>query len=152
MRRIILTLMLVVILLLRPGTGHCEDLPITSNFGWRVHPISGEWAFHAGLDLGYDIGTPVGVLFSGQVLQAGNYGDGYGNQVLVYHPGHDIYTRYGHLDSVAVYPGEYVDAGSIIGYVGSSGYSTGPHLHLEYITPDGDGGYTYKDPLVLWGL
>ena len=125
-------------------------LPVTSNFGWRIHPISGEWKFHAGVDLGYDYGTGVSALFDGEVLMAGDYGDGYGNQVLLHHWGNDTYTRYGHLQCVYVNVGDYVEAGSLIGEVGSTGNSTGPHLHLEYAVPDGDGGYTYTDPLCLF--
>lgn len=134
-----------------PEKLEAADLPITSSFGWRIHPISGEWRFHAGVDLGYDTGTPVAALFAGQVLQAGDYRDGYGNQVLLYHPDSDTYTRYGHLDTVYVYAGQYVSKGEIIGLVGSSGYSTGPHLHLEYIVPNVEsGGYIYTDPTQLW--
>ena len=125
-------------------------VPVTSDFGWRIHPISGEWKFHAGVDLGYEYGTVVGALFDGMIMQAGNYSDGYGNQVLIYHSQIDSYTRYCHLDSVTVSIYQQVSAGSLIGYVGSTGYSTGPHLHLEYIVPDGGGGYVYADPLILW--
>lgn len=130
---------------------YAESLPVTSPFGWRIHPISGTWKFHSGVDLGYEYGTPVNVLFPGQVIQAGNYDDGYGNQVLVYHPDYNTYTRYCHMCEVTVNVGDYVESGTIIGYVGSTGYSTGPHLHLEYIISDGSGGYVYADPLSLWG-
>ena len=128
------------------------DLPVTSEFGWRVHPISGEYKFHAGVDLGYDYGVEVPALFAGQVLQAGNYQDGYGNQCLIYHPEIDSYTRYGHMMDIMVNVGDVVEAGTIVGHVGSTGNSTGPHLHLEYIVPDGAGGYTYTNPLILWGV
>lgn len=127
------------------------DLPVTSPFGWRVHPITGEWRFHAGVDLGYDYGDAIPALFPGEVIQAGNYGDGYGIQVLLYHPDIDCYTRYGHMCQTTVNVGDTVDANTTIGYVGSTGNSTGPHLHLEYIIPDGNGGYQYTDPLQLWG-
>lgn len=127
------------------------DLPVTSSFGWRIHPITGNWKFHAGVDLGYDYGTPVNVLFDGIVVQAGNYDDGYGNQVLVYHPMYDAYTRYCHMSTVYVSLNETIGAGTIVGLVGSTGNSTGPHLHLEWIVPDGTGGYIYENPLNLWG-
>ncbi len=132
------------------SVGACAGLPVTSEFGWRVHPIYGTMKFHAGVDLGYDYGTAVNVLFDGTVVQAGDYGDGYGNQVLCYHPAIDSYTRYGHMAEVYVTVGQNVTANTIIGAVGSTGNSTGPHLHLEYIIPDGNGGYTYTDPLSLW--
>lgn len=127
-----------------------EDLPVTSPFGWRWHPISGGWKFHAGVDLGYDYGTFVPALFDGTVIQSGDFDDGYGNQVLIYHEAIDAYTRYGHLSAVYVTAGEYVAGGSTIGAVGSTGNSTGPHLHLEYIIRAADGGYEYADPLILW--
>ena len=133
------------------GTAFAIDLPVTSPFGWRIHPISGTWKFHSGVDIGFEYGTPVNVLFDGVVVQAGDYDDGYGNQVLCYHPASDTYTRYGHLSEIYVNVNDPVSAGTIIGLVGSTGYSTGPHLHLEYIVPDGSGNYVYADPLSLWG-
>jgi murein DD-endopeptidase MepM/ murein hydrolase activator NlpD len=130
---------------------YAEELPVTSPFGWRVHPITGEYKFHAGVDLGYDYGAAVPSVFDGEVVQTGNFSDGYGNQILIYHPDYDCYTRYAHLSSIAVNAGDYVSAGEVIGYVGSTGNSTGPHLHLEYIVRSADGGYEYADPLSLWG-
>lgn len=132
------------------GYSHAEYFPITSEFGYRFHPISGEWKFHAGVDLGYDFGTQVPVLFNGTVILSGNFGDGYGNQVLVYHDYLDSYSRYAHLNDVFVSAGDYVEQGGIIGLVGSTGYSTGPHLHLEYIVRADDGSYVYTNPLELW--
>ena len=129
-----------------------DELPITSNFGWRIHPIYGDWRFHAGVDLGYDYGTGIAALFDGYVVQSGDFGDGYGNQVLLYHPQVDCYTRYGHCSAIYVSPGDGVIAGQIIAAVGASGNTTGPHLHLEYIIRSADGGYEYCNPLVLWGL
>lgn len=126
------------------------ELPVTSAFGWRYHPISGEWSFHAGVDLGYAAGTPIPALFDGVVIQAGDYADGYGNQVLLYHPLFDGYTRYAHMSEIDVRVDEYVGQGTIIGLVGATGYVTGAHLHLEYIVRGADGDYVYADPLVLW--
>lgn len=143
-------LLLPFLLLLQATVVFAAALPVTSPFGWRRHPIYGDWRFHSGVDLGYDYGTPVPALFDGSVVMAGNYDDGYGNQVLIYHSTADVYTRYAHLQVVYVSPGFYVSSGSIIGEVGSTGNSTGPHLHLEYITPDNNGGYEYTDPLILW--
>lgn len=133
-----------------PITVQAADLPVTSDFGWRWHPISGKYTFHAGVDLGYEYGTPVALLFDGIIIQAGDFSDGYGNQVLAYHPAIDAYTRYAHMSSLNVAGGEELPAGSIIGYVGSTGYSTGPHLHLECMVRGADGGYEYIDPLELW--
>lgn len=146
-----LLLALMLFALLMPALpASAEDLPVTSPFGWRWHPISGQYKFHAGVDLGFDYGTPVALLFDGVIVEAGNFDDGYGNQVLAYHPAIDAYTRYGHMASLNVSGGEELPAGTIIGYVGSTGYSTGPHLHLEYMVRSEDGGYTYVDPLTLW--
>lgn len=127
-----------------------DGLPVTSPFGWRLHPIYGEWRFHAGVDLGYSYGEPVNILFAGEIVQSGDFQDGYGNQILAYHPSIDAYTRYAHLADITVTAGDYVEAGTIIGYVGATGNVTGPHLHLEYIPSDGAGGYVYADPLLLW--
>ena len=146
--KVALMIGLILQLLLLPV--RAANLPVTSPFGWRVHPITGDWKFHAGVDLGYEYGTTVPALFNGIVLEAGDYGDGYGNQVLIYHPQINSYTRYGHMSSVVVRLNQNVSRGETIGYVGSTGNSTGPHLHLEYIIPDGSGKYIYTDPLQLW--
>lgn len=126
------------------------ELPVTSAFGWRYHPITGAWSFNSGVDLGYEAGTPISALFDGIVIQVGNYGDGYGNQVLLYHPEIDAYTRYAHMSEVDVAMDQYVPQGGILGLVGATGRATGPHLHLEYIVRDSSGEYTYVDPLILW--
>lgn len=126
-----------------------EDLPVTSDFGWRIHPVSGEWKFHSGVDLGYGYGTGISALFDGVVVQAGNFDDGYGNQVLLYHDAIDSFTRYAHCSALYCQEGDYVTAGDVIGAVGSTGNATGPHLHLEYMIPT-DSGYQYEDPLVLF--
>ena len=138
------------LLLLFPFCVHAADLPVTSAFGWRVHPISGERKFHTGVDLGYAEGTSIPALFDGVVVECGNKEDGYGNQVLLYHPYYDVYTRYAHMAAVYVRADQYVVQGDIIGLVGATGYVTGAHLHLEYIVRDADGNYIYADPLVLW--
>ena len=129
---------------------HASEIPVTSAFGWRVHPISGEWKFHTGVDLGYAEGTPIPALFDGIVIQSGDYADGYGNQVLLYHPAYDTYTRYAHMSDVYVSVNQYITQGTVIGLVGATGYVTGAHLHLEYIVRGADGDYVYADPLVLW--
>lgn len=126
------------------------DFPVTSPFGWRVHPITGEWKFHAGVDLGYGYGAGIVALFDGEVIMSGDFDDGYGNQVLLYHANIDAYTRYAHCSTLYVKAGDRVRSGEIIAAVGDSGFTTGPHLHLEYMPRSADGGYTYADPLTLW--
>ena len=140
----------MMFLLLSSSTLFAANLPVTSPFGWRIHPITGDWRFHTGVDLGYEIGTTIAALYAGEVVQAGDFGDGYGNQVLLYHPEYDCYTRYAHMDSIYVGTAQYVDIGTIIGTVGATGNVTGAHLHLELIVRGSDGAYTYVDPLSLW--
>lgn len=102
---------------------------LTSGFGSRVHPITGEIRFHAGLDMAAPTGTPVHAVTAGRVTWAGA-SDGYGNLVRIQHAG-GIETYYGHLSTFTVKAGQQVAAGDLIGKVGSTGNSTGPHLHLE---------------------
>ncbi|MEO1132678.1 MAG: M23 family metallopeptidase [Cyanobacteria bacterium J06639_1] len=104
-------------------------VPLTSGFGMRIHPISGDRAFHQGLDLGAAYGTPVLAAYSGQTVVAGPSG-GLGNAVMLAHSD-TLRTRYGHMSRVIVQPGAWVWQGDVIGYVGSTGNSTGPHLHFE---------------------
>ena len=150
--KIISKIIIFMVLLVVEGSQPClaADLPITSDFGWRNDPYTGEWKFHAGLDLGYDYGTSVTAIFDGQVVCADNLQDGYGNQIVIYNSLMDVYTRYAHLNDIYVVTGQSVSAGELIGSVGSTGRSTGPHLHLEYIISDGAGGYIYENPIVLW--
>ena len=85
------------------------------------------------------------------VVEEGDFSDGYGNHVTLYHQDYDTYTKYCHLSAIYVETGQYVQQGEAIGAVGSTGYSTGPHLHLEYIVRNPDTGeYEYTDPLSLW--
>lgn len=103
--------------------------PITGAFGERIDPFNGEGAFHSGVDIGATIGQPIIAPADGIILFA-NFMGGYGRAIVVDH-GHGITTRYGHLKSFAVFPGEHIRRGDTIGYVGDSGRSTGPHLHYE---------------------
>lgn len=111
---------------------------ITSAFGWRIHPVMGESRFHAGTDLGAPQGTPVMAAFSGKVAIADFMG-GYGLSVVVQHGDGSEETLYAHLSEIFVKPGESVKQGEVIGRVGSTGLSTGPHLHFEFRkrTPEG---------------
>jgi len=103
--------------------------PITSPYGYRVHPISGDVRLHTGVDFGVGYGTPIRASDSGSVIHSTWMG-GYGNVVIVDHGG-GISTLYAHQSSCAVGVGAKVKQGQTIGYVGSTGYSTGPHLHFE---------------------
>lgn len=103
--------------------------PITSSFGERADPFNGEGAFHKGIDISASYGEPVRATADGVVVTAG-MGNGYGREILIDH-GSGIATLYGHLSGFACTPGEQVKVGQIIGYVGTSGRSTGPHLHYE---------------------
>lgn len=106
------------------------DAPVTSSFGPRTHPITGAKRLHAGIDLGAPTGTPIGAAAAGTVTFAGERG-GYGNLVIVDH-GNGTETRYAHQDTLGVRAGQVVEAGEPLGTVGSTGQSTGPHLHFEY--------------------
>jgi murein DD-endopeptidase MepM/ murein hydrolase activator NlpD len=103
--------------------------PVTSLFGWRRHPIFGVRKFHSGLDLGGPNHGGVLAADSGNVLYTGYYG-GYGKVVIVSH-GKGMATLYAHLSGTAVNTGSNVSKGQLIGYEGSTGFSTGPHLHFE---------------------
>ncbi len=103
--------------------------PITSEFGWRTHPIFGSARFHSGLDIGGDYGMPIHAAQSGVIIEAGWIG-GYGNTVMIDHGG-GIVTLYGHNESLAVSVGQQVSQGQVIAYCGSTGNSTGPHCHFE---------------------
>lgn len=103
--------------------------PITSSFGERMDPLTGEGEFHTGIDIGAAGGTPVRAAADGVVLKAG-FGNGYGREIMIDH-GNGIQTLYGHLSGFAVTEGQSVKRGQVIGYVGSSGRVTGPNLHYE---------------------
>jgi murein DD-endopeptidase MepM/ murein hydrolase activator NlpD len=111
--------------------------PITSLFGWRVHPITGDRRFHAGTDLGAPTGTPILAAAKGQVESA-NWLGGYGLAVVINH-GSAQQSLYGHMSEIFVQPGQWVEPGTVIGRVGSTGNSTGPHLHFEvrHLTQNG---------------
>ena len=127
---------------------------VTASFGERIDPFNGEGAFHSGVDIGSTYGAPVVAPADGVVTFSDQLG-GYGRAIMIDH-GHGISTRYGHLSGFAVTPGQSVHRGDVIGYVGTSGRSTGPHLHYEVrindtpvnpykylrITVAHDGGFT----------
>ena len=105
---------------------------ITSYFGNRYHPILHFTRFHAGLDFGASWGSPIVAAADGQVVGAG-WAGGYGRQVRIAHGG-GLLTSYSHMSQIVAEPGSFVHQGQLIGYVGSSGLSTGPHLHYEVLS------------------
>ncbi|MBE9210005.1 peptidoglycan DD-metalloendopeptidase family protein [Nostoc sp. LEGE 06077] len=114
------------------GTGmfaYPSNAPTSSPFGWRVHPILGYRRFHAGLDFAASYGSTIRAADSGTVIFAGWYG-GYGRAVIIDH-GNGLTTLYGHTSELFVSEGQGVQRGQAIAAVGSTGFSTGPHLHFE---------------------
>ncbi len=118
--------------------------PITSLFGWRTHPITGEQRIHTGTDIGAPMGTPVLAAMSGRILLADFLG-GYGMTVAIEHGQGSQQTLYAHLSELFVKPGEVVQQGAVIGRVGSTGNSTGPHLHFELRQQLPDGSWVAQD-------
>jgi murein DD-endopeptidase MepM/ murein hydrolase activator NlpD len=114
------------------GFIHPVNGPITSPFGYRTDPITGATAFHSGIDFGASCGTPIKAAATGKVFQVTPeaLSGGYGNMTIIQHGG-NIATLYGHQSSIIVSPGQAVAIGQVIGYVGSTGKSTGCHLHWE---------------------
>ncbi|OSZ73786.1 peptidase M23 [Chitinophagaceae bacterium IBVUCB2] len=103
---------------------------IASGYGYRIDPVYKTTKFHAGLDFSAPQGTPIYATADGAVTTAGNTGNGYGNYVVINH-GYGYETLYGHMVRVKVRNGQAVKRGEIIGWVGSTGKSTGPHCHYE---------------------
>ncbi|WP_340588332.1 M23 family metallopeptidase [Erythrobacter alti] len=112
-----------------PSRMPVDGVRLTSGFGMRDHPILRRRARHNGVDLAAPRGTPVYATADG-IVEMAQYYSSYGNYVQIGH-GSDIETRYAHLSSYTVSAGEQVRIGDLIGYVGSTGRSTGPHLHYE---------------------
>jgi murein DD-endopeptidase MepM/ murein hydrolase activator NlpD len=124
---------------LRPDIGSFSNLKsptkgvwnLTSSFAYRTDPINEKkHQFHNGIDLAAPQGNDVLGLFSGKVMKAGDFGDGYGNCVLISHS-NEFQTFYAHMESVSVHTGDMISQYDVIGKVGSTGRSTGPHLHLS---------------------
>jgi murein DD-endopeptidase MepM/ murein hydrolase activator NlpD len=117
---------------------------ITSGFGYRLHPVLGSWLMHAGKDFAAPEGTPVVSALGGRVVSSGMAG-GYGLTVEIEHDNPRRRTLYAHLSELFVKAGGRVRQGEVIGRVGSTGMSTGPHLHFELRLPQ-DGGWVAVDP------
>jgi hypothetical protein len=115
--------------LLRPAS-------VTSRYGWRTHPLTGTRRFHSGIDIAAPTGTPVVATSSGTVVSAG-WNKGYGKEIVIEHDG-NRQTLYGHLSEISVQAGQSIERGTVIGKVGSTGNSTGPHLHFEKRVPKDD--------------
>ena len=137
-----------------PGNGDTRLLfPVigqaitSSGFGWRLHPILGNWLMHAGRDFAAPQGTPVVAALSGRVVSSGLAG-GYGIAIELEHSAPRRRTLYGHLSELYVKAGQKVLQGEVIGRVGSTGLSTGPHLHFELRQPS-NGGWQAVDPGTL---
>lgn len=110
---------------LRGGIGH-----ISMAFGQNIHPITGQWYIHKGMDFStHRTGDPIIATANGQVVTVA-YDAGLGNYVIIKHK-HGFYTRYGHMSRTDVRKGQFVNQGDIIGRIGNTGVSTGPHLHYE---------------------
>ncbi len=112
-----------------PSRMPVEGVRLTSSFGMRVHPVLGGRRAHKGVDLGAPVGTPVLATADGEVGKA-EWFSSYGLYIQLEH-GASLETRYGHLSRLNVFAGQRVRKGDVIGYVGSTGRSTGPHLHYE---------------------
>ena len=102
---------------------------ITSEYGWRTHPIYGDARYHSGLDIGGDYGQPILAAAAGTVIHSG-WISGYGNTVIIDHGG-GVSSLYGHNEDLAVSEGQHVSQGQVIAFCGSTGNSTGPHCHFE---------------------
>jgi murein DD-endopeptidase MepM/ murein hydrolase activator NlpD len=107
-----------------------------SGFGWRTHPIYKSSEFHPGMDFASPEGTPIYATGDGVVERADNTAHGYGNHVVLNH-GYGYQTLYGHMSKIATSIGKKVKRGELIGYVGSTGLSTAPHVHYEVIKNGG---------------
>lgn len=123
---------------------------ITSYYGGRIHPIFGTASYHSGVDIAQSTGTTIMASNKGQVVGAGWY-DGYGYAVMVYHgaAGYDYTTLYGHMSSISVSMGQAVSRGQKLGEVGSTGWSTGPHLHFQAMYGNGYNLSSTFDPFNL---
>ena len=122
--------MVAKIFRLIPSGKPVDHIRISAGFGWRMHPILHKREFHPGIDLADSGIVPIKATADGIVIQARHARYGYGNVVKIAHV-YGFTTLYGHMRTILVHNGEYVKKGQIIGYMGSTGLSTGQHLHYE---------------------
>ena len=125
-----------------------RSYPTTSPFGYRVHPITGAKKLHTGMDFGVPCGTPIRSAGDGIVVTSGWTG-GYGNRVVISHgkiKGNSIASTYNHNTKLKVHDGQRVKKGDIISYSGTTGASTGCHLHFEIME---NGGYVDPKPFIF---
>jgi len=108
-----------------------DNFRVSSKFGYRIHPVNKIKKFHYGVDLACSKGTAIYAVADGKITRS-NFANGYGNFIIIRH-NNGIVTAYGHLNNSNVEKGQLVKKGDVIGYVGSTGRSTGPHLHFEVI-------------------
>ncbi len=112
-----------------PATAPLDELRLTSPFGYRTNPVSGQYGFHTGIDLAAPEGTPVAAAYAGKVVKSGE-SDVWGKYVLLEHSD-GFETYYCHLNDIYALEGTVLRNGETLGVVGSTGWSTGPHLHFE---------------------
>jgi murein DD-endopeptidase MepM/ murein hydrolase activator NlpD len=103
---------------------------LASGYGWRIHPVYKVEKFHSGMDFTAPVGTEIHATGNGVVVKVEPYGNGYGNNVVINH-GYGYETVYAHMSKFAVHVGQKIQRGDLLGYVGNTGTSTGPHLHYE---------------------
>jgi murein DD-endopeptidase MepM/ murein hydrolase activator NlpD len=119
---------------------------VSSSYGWRTDPVTGLQAFHGGIDIAAAQGEPVYAAQAGRVIFSANTTGGYGERVELDH-GENYRSTYNHMITRAAQVGDTVDAGDLVGWVGSTGKSTGPHLHFEIYIGD-----VAMDPLQFVGV
>ena len=117
---------------------------ITSGYGWRTSPTSGKKQLHAAIDIGASSGTPIYATLAGIVKYTGFDNSG-GNHICIYHPATKQYSGYNHCSTILAKKGDDIQQGAIIAAVGSTGDSTGPHLHFAVGTAMTANGYVVKD-------
>ena len=122
-------MILTLLLFLRMLPACPTDGWITSDYGWRRDPFTGGSSYHKGLDIAAPKGTPIRAMWAGKVVYA-RWGSSYGWLVTIDHP-HGWQTKYAHASKLFVEKGDYVETGEVVGQIGSTGRSTGNHLHLE---------------------
>lgn len=128
-----------------------DNILVTSEYGYRIHPIYKTEKLHAGIDFDCSTGDNVRSVNKGEVVELKHGNTGYGNYITIQH-GKNEFSRYAHLSSISVEMGDKVKTGALIGKCGSTGGSTGAHLHLEHLTALAYGGESSVNPRDILGL